>query len=334
MSIHSLCRTLLLVVLHWSAITGGASINLPDSATSRQPSISLLSNKTTTHSLGNFPAGFDVRVSYGDHQFRLIDMLRNGVAALHPLALRDAEARTVGVHYYFRRVGNMVIDVQPTHPATDFSNEIALLCIYFGIKASLTDQRHVNARYDCILDDLEVAHVNLEPAEYRPSSKGTKKSSVTAARISKSGHSSANNRQSTNTSLKAFTPTFDFRPNGQTMTIAAVFLTAMAAIVHWGLHPNTEPLPRYTAISPGREWDSHLIFVESTPPRVRPPYFESRWAIGMARQLPFFCVESHMFAELDAIITVDGVDVGAGLLVKELPDEFATAGGDGKVVEI
>ena len=320
------------MVLSWSPIIHGVTITLPDSATVSQSSIPSLANINTTHSLIDFPAGFEVRVRYGDHLFRLIDLLRNGVAALHPLALRDAEARTAGVHYYFRRVGDMVIDVQPTHPATDISNEVALLCIYFGIKASLTDQRYVNARYDCIVDEVEIAHVTIEPARHRLPSKGTKISPATVARVRDSGSISTNDLRITNTSLKAFTPTFDFRPDGQTMTIAAVFLTAMTAIMHWGLHPKTERLPPYTAISPGREWDAHLIFVESTPRRVWPPFFESRWAIEMAKQLPFFCAASHVFAELDAIVTVDGVNVGAGLLVKELPAEFAS--GDGEVVEV
>ena len=320
------------MVLSWSAVIDGLTMNPPDSATISQPSILSLANKNTTHSLIHFPASFEVRVRYGDHPFRLIDLLRNGVAALHPLALRDAEARTSGVHYYFRRVGDMIIDVQPTHPATDVSNEIALMCIYFGIKASLTDQKYVNARYDCILDEVEIAHVTIEPAGHRLSSKSTTKSPATVARISESRSTLNNDLRITNTSLKAFVPTFDFRPDGQTMTITAVFLTAMTAITHWGRHPKTERLPPYTPISPGGEWDAHLIFIEATPRRVWPPFFESRWAIEMAKQLPFFCVASYMFAELDAVITVDGVIVGAALLLKELPHEFAS--GKGKVVEV
>ena len=330
MAIRSSCRLLLLVALPWSAITNGATTNLPISAAFTKPS---LLNETTTHSLANFPPGFEVRVSYGDHQFQLNDLLRNGIAALYPLALRHAAARTAGVHYYFRRVGDMVLDVQPTHPATDVSNEIALLCIYFGIKASLTDQRYFNARYDCISDDVEVAHVTLEPAGYRLSSKSLKKSPGMVAGLREPGGTSTNDRQITNSSLEAFTSKFDFRPNGQTLTITAVFLTAMTAIVHWGLRPKTARLAPYTAISPGREWDSHLFLVESTPPREVPPYFESRWAIEMARQLPFFCAQSHTFAELDSIVTVDGVDVGAGLLRKALPNDF-TSGRDGKVFKI
>ena len=261
-----------------------------------------------------------------------MDMLRNGVAALHPLALRDAEARTLGVHYYFRRVGDMVIDAQPTLPATDIANKVALLCIYFGLKASLTDQRYANARYDCIVDDVEVAHVLLKPAGYRLSLHATNSSAPIERRLSRNDNISAKDQQIANTSLKASTSTFDFRPNGQALGIVAVFLTAMTAIMHWGLRPNTDRLPPYTAISPGRDWDTRLIFVEPTPPRVHPPYFESRWAIDMARQLPFFCVQSHTFAELDSIITVDGVDVGAALLLKEPPDKFGRRR-DGKVVE-
>lgn len=289
------------------------------------PSNSSLAGPT---SLSEFPnPRFDARIGYGDDRLRSTSLLMNGVDALATLALKDQTARSSGAHFHFERYPDVVIDVTPKYPAVDVLNEVALLCIWWGMAVVLRERGYKDAEIDCLWDTVVVAQVNFERSGYLSLLNTTNALAPTAKGPGGSVSPSSLITTTNDTLLAAVTPGFYFHENSQTLSIPSVFFTTITVLTAFAYYPNTDPVETWAIVRTGPEWDTSMLF-EPYSIRTRPPFFEYRWAIEAVRQMPGFLLQQRRFAELGIRVIVDGVRVGTALLEKGEPENLgAKAGG-------
>ncbi|CAD6570007.1 MAG: hypothetical protein ASARMPREDX12_003268 [Alectoria sarmentosa] len=312
--------TLYIAALSSIPTANAVAINLPPNLFIQQPSNFSLADSLNIISPSNLSdySPLHVRLNYGRAPLRPTSLLMNGVEALATLALKDQAARIPSAHFHIQSYPDAIIDVEPERPATDVSNEVALMCISWGLRNWIEDREYRIVEVECIWDDVLVAHVVFEQASYQASSNATEALSLTAERPGGTGNLSSPIASANDTLLEAVTPGFSFPPNSETLPILNVFYLTIKVLTAFARIPNTDTVGTYDVVSLDGEWESYMLF-EPASIRARPPYFEYRWAIETVRQIPGFCLQQGRFAEISFGVVVDGVLVGNGLMGKGTP---------------
>ncbi|CAF9907939.1 hypothetical protein IMSHALPRED_006536 [Imshaugia aleurites] len=320
MRVPKITGTVMCIVALSSFPTANAvAINLPPNLLLQQPSNFSFANSLDITSASHFSnTRLRIRLNYGRVPLRPTSLLMNGVEALATLALEDQAVRIPSAHFHTQAYADAIIDVEPDRPATDVSNEVALLCISWGLRHWIDDREYKIAEVECVWDDVLVAHVYFEGLGYQSSLNATETLSLIAERPGGSGNLSTPVTSANDTLLEAVTPHFIFSPDGQNLPILNVFYLTIKVLTAFAPIPNTDLVETYDVVSLDGEWESYMLF-EPSSIRARPPYFEYSRAIETVRQIPGFCLQQGRFAELDFGVMVDGAHVGNGLMGKGTP---------------
>ena len=165
---------LCIAALSYLPTASAVTINLSERSLLQRPSSNSLANFANVTSLSEYPSPhFAAQLGFGDVRLRSTSLLMNAVEALATLALKDQTAGSSGSHFQADRYSDVVIDVEPQHPATDVLNEVALLCISYGIGHVIRRREYKNAEITCFWDAVVVALVHFERPGYQSSSNTT-----------------------------------------------------------------------------------------------------------------------------------------------------------------
>ncbi|KAL8727970.1 MAG: hypothetical protein Q9166_005735 [cf. Caloplaca sp. 2 TL-2023] len=238
-------------------------------------------------------------------------MFMNAVDALAILALKEPRSHSSTTHFHIPSSQNIVIDLKPNDPATGVMNQVASMCIYYGIEDIAKHRQYTEVSFSCQWDNVEVATIDIG----RSSAKQHPNAAVSS--------SAANTMNSSDQLLAALQPEFWYLPTGRNIDTVTAFITIMNALMGFIYQSNTDVVPR-SFTDAGPEWDACLVFPADGPIRTRPPFLEYRWVIGTLRQASRFMLKNRRFATLGMIIRVDGIFLGIGLLKEGRPDQ-ATA---------
>ena len=70
-------------------------------------------------------------------------------------------------------------------------------------------------------------------------------------------------------------------------------------------------------------------------PRTTPPLYQYRWAIDAVKQIPGYMLAHNKFAEPAFVITVDGVNIGPGMLEQgAIESAYQVVKGKGSTVNV
>lgn len=288
----------------------------PDDGSSLLPQSSNFSDIGSVTNLGHPHFSVTVHPEEGT-RLESIAMLMNAVDALAAIAVKDQRGRSPRMHFHSRAYPSVHIDIEPKGPSTaplsDVSNEVATLCLYYGTVDMIKHQEYKVVTFSCLWDNVEVAVVYID---------GTPPSTAQLP-----GDTAMSNTTDTVTDpqLNALQPNFFFIDNAKTLGIPLSFVTIMNALKSFFHYGSTEIVPRCFT-NPGPEWDASILFFGDGPVRTRPPFLEYRYVIETLRQAPEFMWRSRKFAELGIGFNVDGVPLGAALLMKGKPHQSAEMG--------
>lgn len=108
-----------------------------------------------------------------------------------------------------------------------------------------------------------------------------------------------------------------FLPEGRTLTIFEVFLTAMAGIKSAAPHGALDKvLGPYASAAINVNANVQFYIHKRRQPRPRPPFFQYIHVIKSLRLLPGYMLQKRKFSELYFGIEVDGLQVGEGYMEK------------------
>ncbi len=257
---------------------------------------------------------FSIAIGYGHENLNKLSMLSNAVESLATIAQRDYSVRVSSFHGHEPAV-DVTIDVTPFGTAVDFSNEVAVKCIYWGMFSIVTERQFNDADVDCKWDNVVVAQVQFQGSPTMtcpgPLNTNTDSNPVNAT---------------TTAPLSDVVPIFLFIQGAQTLTIWEVYISVMVALKHVARWPRTDVVEAFTSratTAPGGPayFDVHMLFV-GTLIRARPPYYEYGNIIEVLRQLPAWMRRQGRFAETSFGVVVDRVHVGSGLLLSGPPDSL------------
>ncbi|KAL8728664.1 MAG: hypothetical protein Q9166_005228 [cf. Caloplaca sp. 2 TL-2023] len=253
-----------------------------------------------------YNAHFSMRVRpREDYPVDSLSLFMNAVDALAIIALMDYRTRSPEMQFHSPSYPSVIINVNPKPPATDTVNEVATLCIYYGMTDLVKHRQNTEATFDCLWDNVDVAEVVIRSSD--PAA--TPVSDTTTTNL-------------TDSLQDRFQPRFFYIPSAKDLPAAVVFITIMNAIMGFSRYTKTNIIPRcYT--DPGPEWDASIVFPDDgpQPPRTPPPYLEYRHGIVALNQAPRYMVQHHRFAELTMIFRVDNMYVGHAMLLKGKPGQ-------------
>lgn len=118
--------------------------------------------------------------------------------------------------------------------------------------------------------------------------------------------------------------TFSFELNGRTIGESNIFMTVFTGILKAAPYSKTERVRTFFVNS--RAFNTYLSFVERADPGPDGPFFEYEQLIQLFTQLPSW-VMSHgsQWTEVDMVVSVDDVAVGAGVLKWQTRQELGAA---------
>ncbi|KAL8948123.1 MAG: hypothetical protein Q9222_005660 [Ikaeria aurantiellina] len=240
---------------------------------------------------------------YRSIQLPIIDVLMNGLDALSVFASKNYTERSSNMHFHSSDYPAVTIDVEPTAPAEDYSNEIAVLCLYHLMADSVTRRFFKQAQVSCVWDNVEVATIWVK--KYTPNVPSVPSTVATANPVS-----------------AAVQPRFSYLVDAEGNAIIVVFVTVMDAMKWFAKYSDTAIVPRcYT--SPGPGWNSGIFFPGTQAPRTEPPYLEYRWVIESLKRVPAFMLQNGRSAELTIDFRVDDTALGSALLSRKTPVQAA-----------
>lgn len=233
-----------------------------------------------------------------------VSMLLSAVLALSAIGLRDMRRRGPAVHYPRSVRSSVVIEVKPKPPETTILNEVATLCIYYGIEEMTREKHFTEAVISCGWDDVEVAEVVIWKVD-----------SVAVPEVV----SVTTFGTSTEDLQNHFEPVFIYSPGGKTLDTITSFITIMEAIMRCSRYDSAATLPaRSFYTDAGPKWDASVYFPSNLrPSRSDPPFLMVGHVIRALGLVPEFMLEHSRFAELEMIFTVDlEISLGSALLIK------------------
>lgn len=234
-----------------------------------------------------------------------LSMLVNAMDALTAIALTDHRTRSPPMHFDAPGNPHVIIDVNPKRPATTILNELATLCIYYGVADLAGRRQYTEAVFDCLWDNVNVAEVTISNRR----------------RLATFTNTTAATTGSLNGLGDEFQPQFFYFEKAQNMELATVFITAMNSIRSFSPRGHTEVLTGYIYTDPGPRWDASMVFPDTSRPlRRQPPYLEYRYVIYSMRLALIYMFECGRIAELGITFRIDGVFLGTALLIKGKPD--------------
>ncbi|KAI4100426.1 MAG: hypothetical protein LQ339_005487 [Xanthoria mediterranea] len=234
-----------------------------------------------------------------------LSMLVNALDALTAIGLTDHRTRSPPMRFDAPGNPHVIIDVNPKRPATTILNELATLCIYYGVADLAGRRQYTEAVFDCLWDNVDVAEVII-------SNRG-RLATVTNTTTATTG--------ALNGLGDEFQPQFFYFENAKNIDLATAFITAMNSIRSFSPRGHTEVLTGYIYTDPGPRWDASMVFPDTSRPlRRQPPYLEYRYVIYSMRLALIYMFERGRIAELGITFRIDGVFLGSALLIKGKPD--------------
>jgi len=309
--ILALLSTVCLSIVNGAAITSSQLFLLQQLASPTNntsiPSLAALNRIEDPH--------FSIAIASGHTNLNRLSLLSNVVESLATIAQRDYNARVSSFHGHEPAI-DVTIDVTPAGIAADFSNQVAVKCIYWGMVYIMAERHFKDAEIDCKWDNLVVAQVQFQGLQ-------------TTTRIETLNTTTDSNPvNATTTPLSAVEPVFMFTRDAKTLTVWEVYISVMAALMHVARLPSTDVVEAFTsqATAPSSPvyYDVHMLFIGESI-RTRPPYYEYSHIIEALRQLPGWLRRQGRFAETSFGVVVDGIHVGTGLLSKGPPESDATS---------
>ncbi|KAL8647066.1 MAG: hypothetical protein Q9226_006590, partial [Calogaya cf. arnoldii] len=216
-----------------------------------------------------------------------ISMLFVAVEALATIALQGSRGRTPMTLFYHPLVDFELI---PKYPATEVMNEVAILCIYYGVEnmARLRDYRE--SYLGCEWDHVEVATIRIGDRDSRYRAKqthdGVDDLPIPPTIAIPAGFLRTDDQ-----------PYFSYPHDASPLDITAVFITVMNALMRLSWMSSTDRVgPCWTEAGPA--WDASIILRESNPPRRQPLILEVRWVLKSLRLVPDYMRRNGRWAEL------------------------------------
>lgn len=209
--------------------------------------------------------------------------------ALATIALQGLRGRTRTVLFRLSRYPAVAIGLIPKYPATDMTNEVATLCIYYGIEDMARHREHRESYLSCEWDHVGVATIRVwsrarNSRAYQP-------------------HDGADDPSigDTMTNMTALLrpdvqPHFFYPYNASQLDVTLVFITVMNALMRFSWMSIADPVGQYWT-EPGPAWDAFIVLPNNLP-RSRPPVLEVRWVLETLRLVPSHMRQSRRWAEL------------------------------------
>ncbi|KAL8870431.1 MAG: hypothetical protein Q9174_003528 [Haloplaca sp. 1 TL-2023] len=274
-------------------------------------------NDAVTYQVSNFSLGvdprFDMRViPLEDRPVRPMSILLTALEALSTVALRDYTLQSFPQQLRFRGPvsSEVLIYVVPVPPAVSVLNEITTQCIYYGVANLAEDNLFVEAKFQCLWDNVHVADVNIR-----------KKTSVRARDINSRATGST---EALGEEIQTEYGYLDDAPN---IDVKTVFITIMNAIKSLSLEGPTKVMTGLLHTDPGPQWDASIIYPDGPthrPTRRQPPFLKYRYVVASMKPAQEYMVQHRRYAELIFKFVVDGVYIGDALLIKGKPDRLAS----------
>ncbi|KAL8721555.1 MAG: hypothetical protein Q9181_007684, partial [Wetmoreana brouardii] len=268
----------------------------------------LLQQASNFSRLGSLTAGNDGPFGYAfrfhdDKPLNSISMLMNSVDALAQLALKNHRDRSSHFHFTIPAYPTVRIDVVTIPPATDFLNEVATYCIYYGMVEVVQQRKYEAVELTCSWFNVDVMEVFIT----NPNAPTTTAHNATEPSESLSATNTTTDAAATaDAMLNALRPRFWYFDHGHILNIPVTFINIMYALARFSKQSATDIVPRcYT--DPGPEWEGSMVFPADGPIRSRPPYLEYRYVIQTLRQIPAWMLQHGKFAELAMSFWVDGI---------------------------
>ncbi|KAL8834573.1 MAG: hypothetical protein Q9170_003701 [Blastenia crenularia] len=234
-----------------------------------------------------------------------ISLLMNAVDALAIIALKDPRGRSPATHFHLPGYPIATIDLWPKRLATDVVNEVATLCIYYGIEDMVRNKDQREATFSCEWDHVEVAEVVI-----RESPRTVQHLNEKLAKPS-----TIDNSNLTAPIPNALQPDFFYIRGASNLDVSLVFITIMNALLRFSRMGSSAIVgPCWT--DPGPAWDSSMVFPGNGPIRRQPPFLQVIWVIKTLKLVPNFMLQNRRFAELGIVFQVDNIYLGNGLLQK------------------
>ena len=280
-------------------------------ATSTQDVNHGILRQVSNFSLGENPS-FNMRIiPLETHPVRPNSILVTAVDSLTAIGLRDYRAQSPPQEMRFQTPpwSEVTINVIPKPPTVAILNQLATLCIYYGVANMAEYNEFVEAKFECLWDNVNVADVHIR-----------KKSPGTAVDISPSP------LDSTEILTEAIQPQFYYIEDSQPIPANIVFITAMNAIKRFSLKGPNEVMVGDLVTDPGPQWDASIIYPAGPGHRSirrQPPFLKYRYALMSMKPALLFMLQHRRFAELAFLFAVDGVRLGDALLIKGKPDRMA-----------
>ncbi|KAL9033103.1 MAG: hypothetical protein Q9180_006129 [Flavoplaca navasiana] len=266
--------------------------------------------------VSNFSLGensrFNMRVlPLETHPVGPTSILVTAVDALTAIGLRDYRAQSPPQEMRFQTPAwsEVTINVIPKPPTVAILNQVATLCIYYGVADMAEYNEFVEAKFECLWDNVNVADVHVR-----------KKTPGTAV------DTTASPLDSTEILTEAIQPQFSYIEDSQPIPTIIAFITAMNAIKAFSLKGPNEVMIGSLLTDPGPHWDASIIYPAGSrhrPIRRQPPFLKYRYALMSMRPALLFMLHHRRFAELAFTFVVDGVSLGDALLIKGKPDRMA-----------
>lgn len=166
---------------------------------------------------------FSLRVYLMNTRLNSISMMMNALDALAIISVENQVDRSLGLHFHLPSHPSVRIDVVPDYPARDVLNEVATLCIYYGMADMLKNRRFTEVALGCVWDGVEVAIVSITRAT-------SSTTNVIPNTIVTADDSSSNTLQ----------PSFFYIPDAATLDITVAFMTLMDALVRFSRVSKTD----------------------------------------------------------------------------------------------
>ncbi|KAI4272227.1 MAG: hypothetical protein LQ337_005451 [Flavoplaca oasis] len=238
-------------------------------------------------------------------------ILVTAVDALTAIGLRDYTAQSSPQEMRFQTPAwsEVTVNVIPKPPTVNILNQLATLCIYYGVANMAEYNEFVEAKFECLWDNVNVADVHVRRKRPGPAV------DITPSPI-----------DSTEILTEAIQTQFSYIEDSQPIPTIIAFITAMNAIKSFSLKGPNEIMIGSLFTDPGPHWDASIIYPDGSghrPIRRQPPFLKYRYALMSMRPALLFMLQHRRFAEIVFLFIVDGVRLGDALLIKGKPDRMA-----------
>ncbi|KAL8788357.1 MAG: hypothetical protein Q9213_001754 [Squamulea squamosa] len=177
-----------------------------------------------------------------DERFNLLSMLMNAVDALTAIGLTDPKIRSQAIHFHAPSSPHVFINVNPKQPATDVLNEVATLCIFYGVAHLVKHHQYTEAIFNYFWDNAQVADVIIR-----------RSASIETSEV-------VSTIKAIDPPIDGLQPHFFYIQDAHNLNTARAFITVMDAIKTFSSPNSAEVLPSSMYTDPGPGWDASILF--------------------------------------------------------------------------